>query len=60
MPDTFITAETLRIITGIDPGYSREFVEYYSGSEADEKARREKVEKWKQWWRDNLSDAQGS
>ena len=60
MPDTFITAETLRIITGVDPGYSREFVESYSGSEADEKVRREKVEKWKQWWLENRSDSQGS
>ena len=38
MPDTFVTAETLRIITGVDPGYSKEFVEAYSGSEIDEKA----------------------
>jgi len=60
MPDTFVTAETLRIITRIDPGYSREFVESYSGSEADEKARREKVEKWKQWWGENRIDAQGA
>jgi hypothetical protein len=60
MPDTFITAETLSIITGVNPGYSREFVESYSGSETDEKARREKIEKWKQWWRANRSNLQGS
>lgn len=60
MPDTFVTADTLRIITNVDPGYSKEFVESYSGSEADEKARREKVEKWKQWWRENRSESQGA
>jgi hypothetical protein len=45
MPDTFVTAETLRIITGVDPGYSTDFIEAYSGSEIDKKARISKIEK---------------
>ena len=60
MPDTFVTADILRIITDVDPGYSKEFVESYSGSETDERARREKIEKWKQWWRDNRGESQGA
>jgi hypothetical protein len=57
MPDTYVTADTLRIITGVDPGYSIEFVKSYSGSETDEKARVGKIEKWKQWLRENRSEA---
>jgi len=57
MPDTYVTADTLCIITGVDPGYSIEFVKSYSGSKADEKARIGKIEKWKQWLRKNCSDA---
>jgi hypothetical protein len=60
MPDTFVTADTLRIITGVDPGCSMEFVKSYLGSESDEKARREKIEKWRQWWREHHSVAPGS
>lgn len=52
MPDTYVTADTLRIITGVNPGYSIEFVKSYSGSEADGKARVGKIEKWKQWLRE--------
>ena len=59
MPDTFVTADTLRIITGVDAGYSKEFVESYSESEIDEKARRKKIDKWKQWWRENRGESQG-
>jgi hypothetical protein len=49
MPETFVTAETLRIITGVDPGYSKEFVNSCSGSEIDEKIRGEKIAKWRKW-----------
>jgi hypothetical protein len=49
MPDTFATAETLRIITGVDPGYSQEFVTTYSGSEADEDIRTQKISQWERW-----------
>jgi hypothetical protein len=31
MEDTYLTAETLRLITGIDPGYSMEYVKNLFG-----------------------------
>ena len=50
MPDTFVTAEILRIITGVDPGYSKDFVNSFSGSETDKKNREAKISEWKKWW----------
>jgi hypothetical protein len=49
--DTYPTAETLRTITGIDPGYSKAFVESYTAK--DEPERREKIQKWEGWWNKN-------
>lgn len=46
--DTYLVAETLRIVTGIDTGYSKNFVSYYTT--ADEKLRKEKIVKWETWW----------
>lgn len=57
MPDTFATAEILRIITGVDPGYSKEFVTAYSGADADVRARAQKIELWKRWLQDQSKSA---
>lgn len=47
MMQTFVTAETLRLITGVDPGYSQDFVKGYQ--EKDEPLRQAKIKQWEQW-----------
>jgi hypothetical protein len=49
--DTFPIAQTLRLITGIDVGYSDEFVKNYS--EADEDKRQKMLSKWSEWYKNN-------
>lgn len=44
---TFTTAETLRLITGVDPGYSQDFVKGYQ--EKDEPLRQSKIKQWEEW-----------
>ncbi len=48
MEDTYLTAETLRIITGVDTGYSKEFIEKYSTD--NEPERLKKIMMWQKWW----------
>lgn len=50
---TYITAETLRIITGVDPGYSKQFVDSYTASDEDERIRQDKIAQWRKWYREN-------
>lgn len=45
--DTLATAEILKIITSVDPGYDKAFVEHYS--EKDEAERILKIQKWENW-----------
>lgn len=45
--DTLVTADTLRIITGLDVGYDADFVSTYTSD--DEGKRREMIAKWKAW-----------
>jgi hypothetical protein len=45
--DTLVTADTLRMITGLDVGYDADFVSTYTND--DEAKRREMVAKWKAW-----------
>jgi hypothetical protein len=47
MAQTFATAETLRLITGVDPGYSREFIASYQ--ETHESVRQAKIDAWEDW-----------
>jgi hypothetical protein len=47
MADTLLTAETLRMITGLDVGYDADFVSTYTSD--DEGKRREMIAKWKGW-----------
>jgi hypothetical protein len=47
MEDTFVTADTLRMITGLDVGYDSDFVSRYTSE--DEGKRREMIAKWKAW-----------
>lgn len=48
MGDTLLTADTLRLITGLDVGYDARFVSEYT--EDDEERRREMIEKWAAWY----------
>ena len=48
--DTLITANILRIITGVDPGYSSDFVKRYKGTTADEKESQLKIAEWRNWY----------
>ena len=48
MEATYLTADTLRLITGIDPGYSKEYAEKYT--EKDEPERKRKIARWEEWW----------
>lgn len=45
--DSLMTADTLRMITGLDVGYDAEFVSSYTSD--DEGKRREMIAKWKAW-----------
>lgn len=47
MMQTFMTAETLRLITGVDTGYSQDFVKGYQ--EKDEPLRQAKIKQWEEW-----------
>jgi hypothetical protein len=46
--DTLVTADTLRIITGIDPGYDADFVSSYTPEE--EETRRAMIAPWREWY----------
>ena len=46
--DTLLTAETLRLITGLDVGYDARFISEYTSE--DEDRRREMIEKWTAWY----------
>jgi len=48
--DTLITAEILRIITGVDPDYSDEFVKQYEGTKEDEEVIQAKIAEWRNWY----------
>ena len=47
MEDTLVTADTLRMVTGLDVGYDADFVAAYTSN--DEGKRREMIAKWKAW-----------
>ena len=46
--DTLMTADALRIITGVDPGYSADFVASYTPEE--EETRHQMIEQWREWY----------
>lgn len=50
--DTFVTADTLRLVTGIDVGYDV-FVSTYTSN--DEVKRQRMIAKWNAWSREHLS-----
>jgi hypothetical protein len=54
MGDTLSTADTLRLITGLDVGYDARFVSEYT--EEDEERRREMIEKWAAWYATHSGD----
>lgn len=56
MLSTYKTAETLRIITGLDTGYSEAFVKSYTGSKTDIEIRQAKIAQWEKWWREHEKD----
>jgi hypothetical protein len=45
---TQLSAETLKIITGLDVGYDEQFIESYT--EADETKRAKMLAKWRDWY----------
>ena len=51
--DTLLTADTLRMVTGIDVGYNADFVSTYTID--DEEKRREMIAKWKAWAQEHPS-----
>jgi hypothetical protein len=44
---TIVPAETIRIITGLDVGYDEQFIASYD--EEDEPARRQMLDRWREW-----------
>lgn len=48
---TLISAETLKLITGLDVGYSEQFVAKYN--KADESKRQEMLAAWRNWYEQN-------
>ena len=51
-PDTVGTAEILRIITGLDVGYSKEFAEQYKAEDEPERLR--KIGIWREWYNNEI------
>ena len=51
MPDTFYAADTLRLITGVDTGYTLSFVDSYKSD--NETERKMMIVRWKEWWKEN-------
>lgn len=47
--DTLVTAEILKAVTGLDVGYSKEFVERYQAQDEPERLRR--VQMWEDWYK---------
>jgi hypothetical protein len=54
--DTVVTADTLRIITGVDVGYDADFVSNYTPE--DEGERRAMIAQWSEWYSENVKQSE--